>query len=153
VAYVVVTRLAAMPIGRTLKALREGDEVPLALGKNVSSFRIRAMAVGGALGGFAGALFAHYNAYIGPEYFLPLETFIIWSMVILGGAGNFVGVLVGTFIIQAIYNGTRFIAPLVNIDAQVLGPLRMIVIAVLIILVILFMPRGLVPERRRRYDR
>lgn len=152
-AYVVVSRLAAMPVGRTLKALREGDEVPLALGKNVSSFRIRAMAVGGALGGLAGALFAHYNAYIGPEYFLPLETFIIWAMVIVGGAGNFVGVLVGTFIIQAIYNSTRFLAPLVNIDAQVLGPLRMIVISVLIILVILFMPRGLVPERRRRYDR
>jgi ABC-type branched-subunit amino acid transport system permease subunit len=109
--------------------------------------------VGGALGGFAGALFAHYNAYIGPEYFLPLETFIIWSMVILGGAGNFVGVLVGTFIIQAIYNSTRFLAPLVNIDVQILGPMRMILIAVLIILVILFMPRGLVPERRTRYDR
>lgn len=152
VSYLLVVWLARMPFGRTLKAMREGDEVPLALGKRVSSFRVRAMAVGGALGGLAGALFAHYNAYIAPEYFLPLETFIIWAMVILGGAGNFLGVLVGTFIIQAIYNSTRFLDDWLAIDASVLGPLRMIFIGVLIILVIIYMPKGLLPERRRRYD-
>ncbi len=150
--YLLVTWLARMPFGRTLKALREGDEVPLALGKQVNSFRLRAMAVGGGLGGFAGALFAHYNAYIAPEYFLPLETFIVWAMVILGGPGNFLGAIVGTFIIQAIYNSTRFLAAFVAIDASVLGPLRMIFIGVLIILVIIYMPQGLLPERRRRYD-
>ena len=151
--YFLLTWIAAKPIGRTLKALREGDSVPLALGKKVSSFRIRAMALGGAVGGLAGALFAHYNAYISPEYFLPLETFIIWAMVILGGAGNFLGALVGTVIIMTIYNSTRFLAPLLDIDAQVLGPLRMIAIAVMIILVIIYMPRGLLPERRVRHDR
>ncbi len=150
--YLLVTWLARMPFGRTLKAMREGDEVPLALGKRVSSFRVRAMAVGGALGGFAGALFAHYNAYIAPEYFLPLETFIVWAMVIVGGAGNFLGAIVGTFIIQAIYNSTRFLTSLVAIEASVLGPLRMIFIGVLVILVIIYMPHGLLPERRRRYD-
>ena len=149
--FILVTWLVRTPFGRTLKAVREGDEVPLALGKRVSSFRIRVMALGGALGGLAGALFAHYNAYIAPEYFLPLETFIIWSMVILGGAGNYFGALVGTVIIQTIYNSTRFLDDWLAIDAAVIGPLRMIFIAVLIILVILYMPNGLVPERRRRY--
>lgn len=149
--YTLVTYLAATPFGRALKAMREGDEVPLALGKSVGGLRIRVMAVGGALGGFAGALFAHYNAYIAPEYFFPVETFIIWAMVIVGGAGNFLGVLAGTIVIQLLYNSTRFLAPLLNVDAQVLGPLRMIAISALIILVILFMPRGMVPERRRRY--
>jgi branched-chain amino acid transport system permease protein len=149
--YALVTYLAATPFGRALKALREGDDVPLALGKAVGGLRVRVMAVGGALGGLAGALFAHYNAFIAPEYFLPLETFIVWAMVIVGGAGNFVGALVGTVIIQLLYNSTRFLAPLLNVDAQVVGPLRMIAISVLIILVILFMPQGIVPERRRRY--
>ena len=152
-AYALVTYLAAAPIGRTLKAMREGDEVPLALGKAVGGLRIRAMAVGGALAGFAGALFAHYNAFISPEYFLPVETFIVWSMVILGGPGNFLGALAGTVIIEALYNSTRFVAPLLNIRPEVLGPLRLIVIAALIILVVMFMPRGLLPERRRRYGR
>lgn len=145
--------VVASPFGRTIKALREGDHVPLALGKRISSFRIRAMAFGGAIGGLAGALFAHYNAFVAPQYFLPLETFIIWAMVILGGAGNFVGVLVGTVIIQSIYNSTRFLKDFVPIDQSLLGSLRMILIAALIILVILYMPRGLIPERRRYYER
>lgn len=150
---VFVRYIAASPFGRSAKALREGDDVPLALGKSAGGLRIRIMALGGALGGLAGALFAHYNAYIAPEYFLPVETFIVWAMVILGGPGNFVGAIVGTVIIQALYNSTRFIAPLIDIDAQILGPLRMIVIAVLIILVIMYMPNGIVPERKRRYGR
>jgi branched-chain amino acid transport system permease protein len=151
--YALVTYLAAAPIGRTLKAMREGDEVPLALGKAVGGLRVRAMAVGGGLAGFAGALFAHYNAFIAPEYFLPVETFIVWSMVILGGPGNFLGALAGTVIVEALYNSTRFVAPLLNVKPEVLGPLRMIVIAALIILVVMFMPRGLLPERLRRYGR
>jgi branched-chain amino acid transport system permease protein len=153
VCFLLARYVANAPIGRSLKALREGDDVPLALGKSAGGLRIRVMAMGGALGGIAGALFAHYNAYIAPEYFLPLETFIVWAMVILGGPGNFVGAIVGTIIIQALYNSTRFIAPLVDIEPGVLGPLRMIVIATLIILVIMFMPNGILPERKRRYGR
>jgi branched-chain amino acid transport system permease protein len=145
--------LSLSPFGRTLKAIREGDEVPLAFGKHVGGFRIRAMAIGGAIAGLAGALFAHYNGYIGPEYFMPVETFIIWTMVILGGSGNFLGSLVGTFIIIAISNSTRFLAPLTGIDAQLLGSLRMIFIGLLTLLVVLFMPRGILPEGRRRFER
>ncbi|SDF72177.1 amino acid/amide ABC transporter membrane protein 2, HAAT family [Limimonas halophila] len=150
-ALVALMWLLRMPFGRVLKAMREGDEVPLALGKNVGNLRIRAMALGGAVAGLAGALYAHFNAFIDPTYFLPLETFLVWAMVILGGAGNYVGALVGALIVQAIYNSTRFVAGVVPLDADTVGSLRMIVIGVLIILVIHYMPRGLVPERSRRY--
>ncbi len=148
-----VAWLFRTPFGRALKAIREGDAVPLALGKRVSSFRIRAMAIGGGIGGFAGALFAHYNAYIGPEYFLPVETFLIWAMVIIGGAGNVLGTIVGTVIVMGISNSTRFLAPILNIDTQVLAPLRMVTIGVIVIVVVMFMPRGLLPESRARFDR
>ena len=151
--YVVLQWLLNMPFGRALKAIREGDEVPLALGKNVRWFRIRAMALGGAVAGLAGALYAHFNAYIDPTYFLPLETFLVWSMIILGGAGNYMGALVGTVIVQLIYNSTRFLTPIVPIDANILGSLRMIAIGAIIILVIIYLPRGLVPERSRRHAR
>lgn len=150
-AYAVVQWLTSMPYGRALKAIREGDDVPLALGKNVRSLRLRAMGLGGAVGGLAGALYAHFNAFIDPTYFLPLETFIVWAMIILGGAGNHIGALVGALIIQLIYNSTRFIADYVPIEANVLGSLRMVAIGVLIILVIIYLPNGLVPERLRRY--
>jgi ABC-type uncharacterized transport system permease subunit len=134
-------------------ALRSVDLplVPLALGKNVRSLRIRVMGLGGAVAGLAGALYAHFNAFIDPTYFLPLETFIVWSMIILGGAGNHIGALVGALIVEAIYNSTRFISDYVPIGDNVLGSLRMIAIGVLIIMVIIYLPKGLVPEPLRRY--
>lgn len=150
-AYAVVQWLTGMPYGRALKAIREGDHVALALGKDVRSLRIRAMGLGGAVGGLAGALYAHFNAFIDPTYFLPLETFIVWSMIILGGAGNHIGALVGALIIQVMYNATRFISDYVPIGDNVLGSLRMVAIGVLVILAIIYLPNGLVPERLRRY--
>jgi len=150
-AYLLVEWITRQPFGRVLKALREGDELPLALGKDVGRFRIKAMALGGALGGAAGSLFAHYNAFIAPNYFLPLETFIVWGMIILGGAGNHLGAIVGTVVIQLMYNSTRFLKEIVAVDTSVLASLRMVVIGILIILVILFLPKGLLPERKRTY--
>ncbi len=149
--YLFISWISKKPFGRVLKAIREGDEVPLALGKNVGNFRIRAMALGGLFGGAAGSLFAHYNAFIAPEYFLPLETFLVWTMVILGGAGNHLGALAGTVIIQVLYNSTRFIDDFLPIDASVLGSIRMVFIGLLIVLVILFLPQGLMPEKQRSY--
>jgi branched-chain amino acid transport system permease protein len=143
--------LMRLPFGRALKAMREGDEIPLALGKNVSSLRISIMGVGGALGGLAGALFAHFNAFIAPDYFLPLQTFMVWAMVIVGGPGNFAGVLVGAFLIEIIDSSTRFLSGVVSITPQILGPGRMILISVLVILVLIYAPEGLLKERRRRY--
>jgi branched-chain amino acid transport system permease protein len=151
-AFLFVSWLSRQPFGRTLKAIREGDEIPLALGKKVNSYRIRAMAIGGLLAGAAGSLFAHYNAFIAPEYFLPLETFLVWAMIILGGSGNHLGALVGTVLIQALYNSTRFLDDVLPIDASVLGSLRMVAIGILIIGVIIYLPQGLLPEKKRCYE-
>lgn len=150
VCYLVVTWASRCPYGRVLKAIREGDEVAQALGKDVRRARISAMALGGAIAGLGGALFAHFIGFIDPTYFLPLETFLVWSMVILGGPGNHLGSLAGAFIIQLIYNSTRFFEFGVEY-ASLVASLRMVLIGALIILVILYLPRGLFPERRRRY--
>jgi len=151
--YAVVEWITRSPYGRVLKAIREDDHVALALGKNVRSVRMRAMAIGGAIGGLAGAMFAHYNAFIQPNYFLPLETFLIWAMLLLGGKGNHLGAIVGTVVIELLYNSTRFLKDFIDIDQGVLSSARMVVIGILIILVVLYMPNGLVPEKRRRYAR
>lgn len=152
IVWLLVHRITEMPYGRALRAMREGDETPLALGKNVGSLRIRAMFIGGLIAGLAGGLYAHFNAFVAPNYFMPIETFLVWVMVIVGGAGNYLGVLAGTVVIQLIYNSTRFIGDYLPIDSSVLASLRMIAIGVLIILVLIYMPQGLFPERRRRYE-
>lgn len=150
VAYLVVVWVSRSPFGRVLKAIRAGDEVAMALGKDVRRARIWSMAIGGAIAGAGGSLFAHFIGFIDPTYFLPLETFLVWAMVILGGSGNHLGALAGTLIIEILYNATRFLG-FGSEYASLVASLRMVLIGVLIIVVILYLPRGLVPERRRRY--
>lgn len=147
ICYAVVVWSCRSPFGRVLKSVREGgDEVAQALGKEVRRARVSAMALGGGIAGLGGVLFAHLIGFIDPTYFLPLETFLVWAMVILGGAGNHLGALLGAVVIQAIYNMTRFL----DLPPE-FAALRMVLIGLIIVLVILFMPKGLLPERRRRY--
>ena len=151
--YFTVRFLTNSPFGRVLKAMREGDDFPLAMGKDVSKFRMKAMAFGGAMGGLAGSLVAHFWSFIDPYQFMPIETFVVWAMVVVGGKGNNIGALVGAVIIQFFYISTLFLKDFIPIDAQVLASLRMVVIGVLIVLIMLFMKEGLIKEKKRVYQR
>ncbi len=148
-AYLVVHLVTNSPMGRVLKAMREGDDLPLAMGKDVGRFRMKVMALGGGLGGLAGCLVAHFWSFIDPYQFMPIETFIVWAMVVVGGKGNNIGALVGAVIIQFFYSSTLLLKDYIPIDAQVLASLRMVVIGVLIVGAMLFMKEGLVKEKKR----
>ncbi|NIS62988.1 MAG: branched-chain amino acid ABC transporter permease [Proteobacteria bacterium] len=151
--YLTVTLVTNSPLGRVLKAMREGDDLPLAVGKDVSKFKMKVMALGGAMGGLAGVLLAHFWSFIDPYQFMPIETFIVWAMVVVGGKGNHLGAIVGAVVIQLFYSSTQFLKDYIPIDAQVLASLRMVVIGVLIVLVMLFMKEGLVKEKKKIYHR
>jgi ABC-type branched-subunit amino acid transport system permease subunit len=151
--YVTVSLITNSPLGRVLKAMREGDDLPLAMGKDVRKFKMKVMALGGAIGGLAGSLVAHFWSFIDPYQFMPIETFIVWAMVVVGGKGNITGALVGAVIIQFFYSSTQFLKDYIPIDAQVLASLRMVVIGVMIVLVMLFMTEGLIKEKKKVYHR
>jgi ABC-type branched-subunit amino acid transport system permease subunit len=139
------------PFGRVLKTIREGDDLPLSLGKDVFGFKKKTMVIGGILGGLAGALFAFQKQFINPEDFFPIETFIVWAMVVVGGRGNDMGTLVGAIIIQIFYVGTRFAKDFLPFESDTLAALRMVVIGLLIMLVMMYRSKGLVQEKRRIY--
>lgn len=147
VAYILAVWVTRTPFGRVLKAMRESDAVPYALGKRVRSMRFRVMLIGGGMAGAAGSLYAHFTGFIAPTFFLPLETFLVWSMVLLGGKGNHLGALVGTVIIELIYNSTRFLPG----SSNLLASMRMALIGALIIAIIIYLPQGVLPEGKRRY--
>jgi ABC-type branched-subunit amino acid transport system permease subunit len=149
VIYLLMRVIAVSPFGRVIQLIREGDRLPLSLGKNVAVFKAEAMFIGGAIGGLAGAFYAFENRYINPDDGLPVETFILWAMVILGGRGNPTGVLVGTIVVQILYVGTRYLTTIVPISADTLSALRLVAIGVMIILIMMYRPQGLLPERRR----
>ena len=78
ITYFVINTLTQSPFGRVLKSMREGgDQLPQVLGKDVKKFRMKVMTIGGGFGGLAGSLWAHFQGFISPDQFLPLETFII----------------------------------------------------------------------------
>ena len=74
----ILERLRTSPFGRVLRAIREDAQVAAFAGKNVLTFKVKAFAIGGALAGLAGALYAHYSSYIVPEIYVPLLTIYIF---------------------------------------------------------------------------
>ena len=151
VIYITIRLMVNSPFGRVLKAIREEDDLPLAMGKPVFHFKVKAMTIGAAFAGIAGALHAHYITYISPIDFMPLITFIIWGMVIVGGKGNSVGALVGTAIIVIFFNSTRYLKDFLPFTGHAVASMRMIAIGLLIILVVLYRSEGLVKEKKSHF--
>ena len=149
--FALVRLIMASPFGRTIRLIREGDRLPLSLGKNVLLFKMETMTIAGAIGGLAGAYYALMQRYMSPDDAKPIETFVIWAMVVVGGRGNVWGIVLGTIVIQAFYTGTRFLTGLFSIEADTMAALRLVVIGLLIVVVTMFRPQGLLPERRRTY--
>jgi branched-chain amino acid transport system permease protein len=150
--FLIVRLILASPFGRVIHVIREGDRLPQALGKNVLGFKMMTMALGGGIGGLAGAYYALMQRYMSPDDVKPIETFIIWAMIVVGGRGNLWGIVLGTIVIQTFYTGTRFLTGSFGIGAETMAALRLVVIGVLIMTVTMFRPQGIVPERRRKYS-
>jgi branched-chain amino acid transport system permease protein len=152
VTFFVAERIRRAPLGRTLRAIREDDVVAEVLGKNVLAHRITVFAIGAAFMGVAGALYAHYIQNISPEVFMPMVAIFIWMSVIVGGAGNNWGLLVGAGIVMSILEGTRFMGDFIDfLDAEKLSAIRIMMIGVLLIVILRVRPRGLLPEPRFSY--
>ena len=143
--FVAVERAVKSPWGRALRAIREDETAAEASGKDVSSFKLQAFILGAVIMGIGGALFAHNVRFLSPITFDPLlATFVIWAMLMVGGAGNNWGAVLGAFVVWGIWTGTQFL-PGVFSDPN----LRFFMIGALIVVVIMLRPGGLLGEERR----
>ncbi len=95
----VLERVRTAPFGRVLRAIREDAQIAAFAGKDVLQFKVKAFALGGAVAGLAGALYAHYSSYIVPEIYVPLLTIYIFLALTAGGIGNNWGAVVGAFVV------------------------------------------------------
>jgi branched-chain amino acid transport system permease protein len=149
-AYLLAQRLLHSPFGRVLKGIREDEVAVQALGKNVYRFKMWVLIIGSALAGMAGSLFAHYVTFIDPGSFVMWLTFFILLIIVLGGLGNNLGAVVVTVGFVALREGLRF----VKLPGW-LNPaaLQQLIFGVLLIIATIFVPRGLIPERKVTYKR
>lgn len=143
----VARRITRSPFGRTLKVIREDEYVAQALGKNVLSFKIRAVALGSLLAGLAGSLWAHYISYISPSDFTLTETILVLLCVVLGGRGTNFGPILGAFLIICFQEIIRFLPVPPDFD-RFLAPLQGIVYGAILVLLMLKRPEGLLPEHK-----
>lgn len=149
--YLAVTRAVGSPWGRVLRTIREDERVALVLGKNVNWFKLQVLVLGSMIFGLGGAVFAHFFNFITPNHFLPMETFLVWVMVMAGGSGNNLGVIIGALAVRGLWEGMMFLSDVLPQGVQI-GAVRLGVIGLLLILVIMLKPEGILGERKTASD-
>jgi branched-chain amino acid transport system permease protein len=135
----VIWRLSHSPYGRALQAIRDNELAAQALGKNVNRFKRSAFALAGMLAAAAGVLFAGYTSYIDPTSFTLDESVFILCVVIIGGAGNLRGPIVGAVILVLLPELLRFL----QIPDAVAANARQIIYGLLLVLMMRFRPQGI----------
>ena len=148
VTFMLLQRLARSPFGRVLRAIRDDEDVAAVAGKHVLIFKVKAFAVGAAVLGVAGALYAHETSFVAPDIFAPLLTLNIILALVAGGVGNNAGALLGAVLIVVLLEGTRFVAPFLPFlgPAQI-AAVRELLVSVLLLVILRVLPAGIVPER------
>jgi branched-chain amino acid transport system permease protein len=137
--YVVVILITNSPFGRVLHAVREDELFAQSLGKNIVRAKVTVCGVSAALAALAGGAYAHYVTFIDPTSFTVMESILIISMVIIGGAGNIWGPIVGAVFLVILPEVLRF----VGLPGSTGANLRQIIYGGLLVIMMIFRPRGL----------
>ena len=146
-----VRRITDSPYGRTLRAMRDNDKIADSLGKNLFVLRTGAMVTGGAIAGLSGAILVSFIGVWSPSEWSYAETIVLFTAVIIGGAGNHAGAILGAVLVPVGFEEiTRFITnnnP--NLPPNLLPSLQWVAIGVLIAVFLWLRPQGILPERKR----
>jgi branched-chain amino acid transport system permease protein len=140
ICYVLIRRLVASRAGRAMIALRENEPLATSVGVDVTKFLVLATVISAAMAGAAGALYAHYVRIVDPDVFLFIYTVTMVIMVISGGKGTLAGPIVGGLIFGLLPEVLRALAIKPEMQWMIYG--------VLMILVVYFLPEGIVPALR-----
>ena len=146
--YFLLKRITESPYGRSLRAMRDNDVVADSLGKNLRLQRTVTLVVGGMVAGLSGAILVGFISLWAPGAWGYAETIVLFAAIIVGGAGNHKGAVLGAVLVPLAFEEvTRFIPPLSN--PALVPALQWVAIGLLIILFLWFRPDGILPERRR----
>ena len=149
--------LMRSPWGRVVKAIREDEDAVRALGKNVYSYKMQALVLGGVIGAFGGMVYAVGTGSANPDQYQSANTFLAYAALILGGAARVLGPVIGAmlllFILQfadtllraLISNG---VIPSEILSATDVAQLRYVLVGIGLMLLLVFRPQGIFGDRR-----
>lgn len=148
--YVLIHRITQSPWGRRLRAMRENAEALEALGVNVRRESMKVYVIGGALAALSGAVLVQFIGAWSPGSWGTPETFLFFVAIIIGGAGNNLGALVGAALVLGIFEEALRYLPSFGYTGLA-EAIQFMALGFLILGFLWFRPGGLVPERRRRF--
>jgi branched-chain amino acid transport system permease protein len=149
--YLVVRAAASSPWGRVLRAIRDSEATAAAAGKDTVNFRMQSFVLGGMIMGLAGAVWAHRQGTISPDSFDDLlGTFLVWTMLMVGGSGRHLGAMLGALVVGFFWFGTPLLqGQLPEAVSSHVFALRQLAIGFMIVAVLLIRPQGILPEQPR----
>ena len=156
-------RALKSPWGRMMRAIRDNEVAAEAMGKDVTARHLQVFILGSAICGIAGAMMTTLDGQLTPGSYQPIRyTFLIWVMVIVGGSGNNLGAVLGGFVIWFFWVQVEPIGQLLMtvltlglddssaLKIHLLGSvahMRLLTMGLILLLVLRFSPRGLLPEK------
>ena len=136
-----VSNLERSRVGRSWLAIREDEDAAELMGVPTFRFKLWAFAIGAAVGGLSGAIFAGKQGFINPQSFPVLTSILFLAAVVVGGSGNRLGVILGA--VAVAYLPERF---------RGLADSRFLVFGIALVIMSVFRPQGLLPSRRRAHE-
>jgi len=145
---VFIKRLEKSRVGRAWAAIREDEDAAEVMGVPTYKFKLLAFAIGAAIGGSAGVLWASKVTFISPDEFPFLLSATILAAVVLGGTGNIPGVIVGAFLVGWLPERLRG----VQIGSHELLEYRDLFFGAILVAMMALRPEGLIPSRQRKAE-
>ena len=139
--YLVSAAVIRSRIGRALIALRENETLAGSVGIDGTHYLVLAAVLSAAMAGLGGGLYAHYTRFVSPEVFLFSYTVTMVIMVVAGGKGTLAGPVVGAVIFTVLPEALRALAS---------WQWQMLLYGIVLIAVLFFLPRGIVPALQER---
>ncbi len=151
--------LMRSPWGRVLKSIREDEEAVRSLGKNVYSYKMQALVLGGVIGAFGGFIGGLGLASVQPDSFNTDFTFIVFTMLVLGGAARVLGPVVGAVLfwgalsfigglLSDLASGDNPIIPPDLMNSDQVSNVRFMLVGLVLMLLMIFRPQGIFGDRK-----
>lgn len=153
-ACLIVWALMRSPWGRVIKGIREDEDAVRSLGKNVFSYKLQALMLGGVFGALGGVVYALPSA-VNPGVYVTSLTFFIYTVLLLGGAATVFGPVLGAvifWVVQAFLSNvlpalvTAGVLPFISTSQA--QTLRFILVGVVLMLLVIFRPQGILGNKK-----
>jgi len=157
-ASILMALLVKSPWGRVVRAIREDEDAVRSLGKNVFAYKMQSLVLGGVIGAIGGIMLVIDKQFVEPNQFESAITFFAYAAVILGGTGRIWGPALGAIAFWFLVEGSQsFLRQAVShnflgashvLNTTQVGPVRFILVGLLIMLLVIFRPQGFLGSRR-----